>query len=296
MTRPAIPAPRSTSARRAGHRRQRPRLLVVLAALAISYAATLAWMFHTQRELLYFPPAPSSRPFDFHFQSRHGPTGGWIIPGRDPGAIVVFGGNAMALSDFDRPGGLASCSSKTWILAPYPGYEGNPGSPSEAALLEHGHAVVEWARSRHKSIIPMGISLGSGVAVSVAAQSPAGIERLLLGTPYDNMAAVAADLQPWLLPGLLLRDRFDAAGFAGRVQAPAHILRAADDEIIATPRTAALVRAFAPGQADVAVAPGGHNDIWFSRQACEWIRSSTSKDPASRQVQTLPGIHRSGHK
>jgi pimeloyl-ACP methyl ester carboxylesterase len=110
------------------------------------------------------------------------------------------------------------------------------------------------------AVVVMGRSLGSGVAVQLAAARP--IERLVLVTPFDSLVNVAREYFRWLPVGLLLRDRFDSVQWAAQVSAPVRVVIAADDEIIPRARAEALVKAFPASQVSVEVVPGvGHNTL-----------------------------------
>jgi hypothetical protein len=125
----------------------------------------------------------------------------------------------------------------------------------------------------------MGRSLGSGVAVQLAAARP--VERLVLVTPYDSLVNVAREYFRWLPVGLLMRDRYESARRASQVSAPVLVVIAGDDEIIPRKRSDAIAAAFAPGQARVVVVPGvGHNTLDLSPKYLMSVRTFLSEAPA----------------
>jgi hypothetical protein len=76
------------------------------------------------------------------------------------------------------------------------------------------------------------------------------------------MGGVAAYHFPWLPARLLLRDRYDSASYAAKVNAPTIILAAERDEVIPRASSEALYRSFRPGLASFhLVSQAGHNDI-----------------------------------
>lgn len=239
------------------------------------YAIALGWTYATQERQIYFPPPASKVPYDIRIDRGDVVLGGWISSGKEPGAIVLFGGNAMTMSNWRRRQGLSGCTDRTWVLVPYRSYEGNPGQPREQLLVDDGLAVVAWARKQYGPVSAFGISLGSGVATAVAADPHSGVDRLLLGTPYDSLANVGQDLMPWLLPRLLMKDAYDSRARAPAVKVPVWVLRADADEIVRAPRTAALLSAFAPHQARETVVSGRHDTGWATDQACQWLRAAT---------------------
>ena len=106
----------------------------------------------------------------------------------------------------------------------------------------------------------MGRSLGSGVAVQLAAARP--VNRLVLITPFDSLVSVGQDALPWLPASWLLKDRFESVNFASRVACPTLVLIAGSDEVIGPAHARKLVAAFPPGGASfIEVAGARHNDI-----------------------------------
>ena len=123
----------------------------------------------------------------------------------------------------------------------------------------------------------MGRSLGSGVAVQLAAERP--VERLVLVTAFDSLVNVAREYFRWLPVGLLMRDRYESARRAAQVSAPVLVVIAGEDEIIPRARSEALASAFAAEQVAVVVVPGvGHNTLDMSpgylEAVGEFLRSS----------------------
>lgn len=226
---------------------------------------------------IYYPPPPSPLAFDTQITSEAGSLGAWIAPGPGKGALVVFGGNAMSLAAWRDRTGIAGCTDRTLVLAPYRGYEGNPGTPGEQALVADGRRVVDWAQQRYGTVAVLGISLGSGVAAAVAAEKGNRIDRLLLGTPYDSLAEVAHDLMPWLWPRLLLRDTYDSYARAKQITVPVWVLRAKNDQLIGAARTQRLLTGF---KADIpvqeTVIDGTHESGWRTDAACQWLKSASA--------------------
>jgi pimeloyl-ACP methyl ester carboxylesterase len=98
------------------------------------------------------------------------------------------------------------------------------------------------------------------VAVHLASLRP--VARLVLVTPYDSIAGIAAQQFPWAPVHWLLQDRFDSGRYAAQVKAPTLLVAAEHDEVIPRASTALLLTRFAPGVARLEVVPGaGHNTI-----------------------------------
>jgi pimeloyl-ACP methyl ester carboxylesterase len=185
---------------------------------------------------------------------------GWVVnPGRAR-ALVYFGGNGEGLG-WLRPELERRLPHHTSYLVAYRGYGASEGRPNERALTSDALALVDEAAARHPTapVDVVGRSLGSGVAMQVAARRP--IERLVLVTPFDSLAATAGDLFPRLPVRRLIADRWDSAAVAGKVGAEVLVLRAGRDAVVRPPRTDALLTVLRPGTRVVDLPDADHNDL-----------------------------------
>lgn len=233
---------------------------VILAVALLCYMLVCAGFLVGQRALIYFPVPDRDETVEAITLRRDGVVLRVSVHRADSSrAVVYFGGNA---EDVSRALPLLRRAFPTAaIYAPhYRGYGGSTGWPGEAALVDDGVALVADVAARHADIVLIGRSLGSGVAMQVAARHPP--RRLVLVTPFDRMAALARHHYPWLPAGLLLRERYDSLAQAPALRVPTTLIVAARDSIVPPARAHALAAAFAPGVADTVVLEGaGHNDV-----------------------------------
>ena len=232
----------------------------VVAAATLMYLVVCGLLAVFQRSLLYFPQPRTNKTAATEtvtvagatlVVTTHATTGN--------GAVVYFGGNAEDVSwSVDT---LAEAFPDRALYLPhYRGYGGSTGRPTEAALLSDALAVFDHVHRTHRDVVLVGRSLGSGVAVVVAAQRP--VSRLVLVTPFDSIAAVAAAYY-WFVPvRWLLKDTYESVAHAPRVTAPTLIVAAEEDEQIPPHHAAELLRHFRPGVATMQVIAGaGHNTL-----------------------------------
>ncbi len=166
---------------------------------------------------------------------------GWRLNPGQPAALLYFGGNAESVQYQGQE--LAEWfPDQTIYLLPYRGYGASEGSPSEKALKADALAFYDSVKAEHGQIRLLARSLGTGVALHVAARRP--VDRLALITPYDSLLNVARAHYPWLPIQLLMRDRFIATTDAAVVQAPTLLLIAGLDEIIPPARAEMLATHF----------------------------------------------------
>ncbi len=167
---------------------------------------------------------------------------GWEVnPGRRRG-LVYLGGNAEPL-DGARAGLERHFPGHTLYLLAYRGYGASGGRPSQPALVGDALALHDLVTDRHphRPVDVIGRSLGSGVAMQLAARRP--VERLVLVTPFDSAAAVGQDHLPRVPMHRVLHDRWDSTAVAADVAARILVVRAGRDQVVLPPRTDALLAA-----------------------------------------------------
>ncbi len=179
---------------------------------------------------------------------------------RAPGPLVLyFGGNAEEVSWMIE--GAAAGPGVGWLLMNYRGYGASEGSPSERALVADAKTLYDHALTlpgvEAKRIYAFGRSLGSGVAVALAAERP--LAGVILATPFDSLAAVAKRYY-WYLPvDLLLRHRFDSIALAPALKQPLLCLIAQRDEIIPPVHGERLFDAWGGAKRKVMLRQASHN-------------------------------------
>jgi pimeloyl-ACP methyl ester carboxylesterase len=238
-------------------------LLRVLAGAAVLYLAACLLLWAQQRSLIYYPVATRLAQVPVEVLRRDGlKVLASVQPRPGADAVLYFGGNAEDVSRTVPQLAVQFPDAAIYALH-YRGYGGSEGRPSEEALVGDALALFDRAARGHPSITLVGRSLGSGIAVQVAAARPTA--RLVLVTPFDSLAGVAARHYPWMPVRWLLRDDYDAAAHAGRVRAPTTLLIAERDVVIPPEHARDLLRAFAPGVARAVSFPeAGHDDIGYA--------------------------------
>lgn len=251
----------------------RRTVLSTLVAIALVYGAVCALLFFAQRSLLYFPvpggQPTGAQPLDLPVEGATVRV--WTRELDGPDALVYFGGNAEDVGQ--NFGSFAAALPRHALyLVNYRGYGGSTGAPTERALFDDARAVFDHVRRRHKDVAVAGRSLGSGVAVHLARERP--VSRLVLVTPYDSIANVAAGIYPFLPVRWLIKDRFDSAARVAGVQAPVLVVIAERDEVIARARSDALVARFRRGQARVEVMEGAtHNMLEYEQLMAKFLEN-----------------------
>ncbi len=250
------------------------RQMNVLLTIGIAAAGIilLAWMF--QDRLIYFPlgdvPPPGQVGLT-HVEEVRLPTAdgltlnGWFIGSASSArasTVVVFNGNAGNRA-YRAP--LATALQEHGVqvlLFDYRGYGGNEGTPTEAGLRADARAVHSYVVGRSDvdaaRLIYFGESLGSAVAVALAAeQPPAG---LVLRSPFTSLVEVGQFHYPFLPVQLLLRDRFAAIDDIRRVDCPVLVIVGDRDRVVPLDQSRRLYDAIRPPK-ELVILEGDHNDV-----------------------------------
>lgn len=251
--------------------------LKLVAVLPLAYAALCAWLFVVQRSLIYHPvPRSAAVPvMEFQHQGqRIAVSHNGVASDR---AVLYFGGNAEDVS-VAAPALTQIFPGAAVYAVHYRGYGGSTGQASEAALVADGVALHAELACRHPHITLIGRSLGSGVAVqAAAAHAP---QRLVLVTPYDSIAALAAQQFPYVPVRWLLTDRFDSLRRVGALRVPTTVVIAQHDEVIPAANAERLAAAFSPGVATVVrLAGAGHNTVSAVPGYAEALAGTTPPRP-----------------
>jgi fermentation-respiration switch protein FrsA (DUF1100 family) len=215
----------------------------LLIVVSIGYAGGLVALFFAQRSFLFPVPtvartSPQQAGFGEAEEHVLDTADGekvivWHVPAK-PGHPVVlyFHGNGDFLAGFfGRFHDLIADGTGVVALS-YRGYAGSSGHPSERGLLSDAAAAYAFTVAHYDAarIVVWGFSLGTGVAVALAADKPVG--RLILEAPYTSTADVAASLF-WYMPvHLVMRDQFRSDERIGRVTVPLLIMHGERDRTI----------------------------------------------------------------
>jgi len=196
-------------------------------------------------ESLFIDAADGTRLHAWHARGKSGST-----------LVMYFGGNAEEVSWM-----LDDAARRTpevgWLLVDYRGYGSSGGSPSEAALVGDAIQWYDNVSKNYKSVYVFGRSLGSGVAVQLAAQRPtAGV---ILVSPFDSLVEVGKRHYPFLPVNWMLKHRFDSVALAPKISAPLLCIVATDDEIIPVEHAKRLYDAWAGEKRWVGLEGAGHN-------------------------------------
>lgn len=248
-------------------------LKIALGAAAIYALVTIsAWAL--QRRLMYFPDTTRVPP------SAEGlpDVAERLIPTPDGATIVAWYGRAAPgqptlLYFHGNGGGLATRSERIRrylvrgrgvLMMSYRGYSGGTGSPSERnnvadAGLAYDLLVREGVPPER--IVVYGESLGSGVAVQLAARRKVG--GVILDSPYTSIVELGVRSYPFLPVRWLMSDRYETLAHIGAVHAPLLIVHGEQDDIVPVDMSRALFAAASEPKLLVTYPDAGHSDHYM---------------------------------
>src|SRR6516162_4434407 len=243
---------------------------ILLIAL-VGYGGLVALLYFGQRALQYMPersrtsPAMAGLPQaeEIVLDTADGERViVWhVAPHGEKPVILYFHGNGGSLAwRAERFRALAADGIGLVALS-YRGYGGSSGRPTESGLIGDAHAAYAFAAARYpvSRIALWGESLGSGVAIALAAEKP--VARIVLESPFTSIADVAAQIY-WFLPvRWLIKDPFRSDLRVGKVTAPVLILHGERDPVVPIALGERLYALIASPKRFLRYSSGGHNDL-----------------------------------
>jgi fermentation-respiration switch protein FrsA (DUF1100 family) len=237
---------------------------------AAGYVAFVAFLYLMQRSMLYHPPSLHVTPVAAGLQAAEEiveTSDGekvtlWHVPPRDDQPVVIyFHGNAEIIAMRAARHRATIADGIGLIALSYRGYMDSTGSPTEQGLLRDAEAAYAFAASRYppQRIVLWGVSLGTGVAVALAAAHPVG--KLILEAPFTSTVDLAARLFPVVPVRWLMLDQFRSDERIAQVTAPLLVLHGERDVVVPIRFGERLFALAHEPKRFVRYPSGGHDDL-----------------------------------
>ncbi len=233
------------------------------------YITLLAVLYALQRKFIYFPhKAPPSldslsgiyteaqtQTKDHltltHWHARRGQT-----------HIVVLHGNAGNIEHRAYKFQFLADQGYSVLLIGYRGYGGNPGRPTEQNLISDSALALEWLFQKEglssKEVILFGESLGSAVAIALAAQYP--VKGLIFDGAFSSLTEIGQSIYPFLPIRYLLKDKWDSKTRIQKVKSPLLFIHSKRDSVVPFRLAESLFQAGHPPKRHIWLEDSGHND------------------------------------
>jgi fermentation-respiration switch protein FrsA (DUF1100 family) len=190
----------------------------------------------------------------------------WFLPSQVPAPVTVLflHGNAGNISHrFDKLAVLRTLGADV-LIVDYRGYGRSSGRPDEGGTYRDADAAYAHLTGVRavdpRRVVLYGESLGSAVAVDLAARKPVG--GLIMESAFTSAVDVARELFPFLPAGWLVRNRYDSVAKIVAVAAPVLLLHSRDDEFFGWHHPQRLYQAASEPKRLVELR-GGHNDAFL---------------------------------
>jgi hypothetical protein len=188
----------------------------------------------------------------------------WRAAGRAARPLVLyFHGNAGGLVNRAARFALFANAGLGLVMPSYRGYSGSQGQPSEAANIADAEAVLQMLVAEGcppRDIVLYGESLGTGVAVQLAAKYP--VRGLVLEAPYSSTVDIGRWRAPLLPVDCIMRDRYESVRHIAGVRVPLLILHGEQDGVIPIRYGQKLFAAANEPKTFIAYPQGHHSDLY----------------------------------
>ena len=220
-----------------------PQLLVVGRVLLLAVLGYLGLIFVMQRRMA-FPgtsrasprPTASAPPgvTQVWLEASFGRVEAWFF--RAEGDVhrptIIFAhGNGELIEDWQSAMEHLAAAGPNVLLVEFPGYGHSQGKPSRSSLRETFTLAFDWLAARDDvdpdRIVAHGRSLGGGAAADLASSRP--VRALVLQSTFSSATSFA---RANLVPGFLVRDRFDNLRAVADFSGPVLLMHGVRDDVI----------------------------------------------------------------
>ncbi|MDQ3292675.1 MAG: alpha/beta hydrolase [Bacteroidota bacterium] len=249
------------------------KVMVITGAVLLSFVFIILGVVYSLQDRLIFFPEILTRDYKFSFNnpfqevflktSDEAEIHALHFRAKTPkGVILYFHGNAGSLRSWGDLADDFLPYNYDFFVVDYRGFGKSTGTRTEAALhqdaqLVYQHLAKEYAEG---NIIVFGRSIGTGIAVPVAAQNKP--KCLILETPFFNFTDVAKTHYSFLPVTLLLKYTFPSDEWIQKVNCPIYIFHGTSDNVVPYSSGKKLARIADPAKTKFITIPNGnHNDL-----------------------------------
>jgi fermentation-respiration switch protein FrsA (DUF1100 family) len=175
--------------------------------------------------------------------------------------FLYFHGNGGSLRWRDERFRALIADGSGLVALSYRGYGGSSRQPTEPGLSKDAATAYAFAVARYptESIVLWGESLGSALAITIAAENPVG--HVVLEAPFTSAADVGAS-HYWFVPvRVLMKDQFRSDLRVVKVTAPVLVLHGEEDPVVPVTLGERLYGLIRAPKRFVRIARAGHDDL-----------------------------------
>jgi uncharacterized protein len=184
------------------------------------------------------------------------------------GTVVIYHGNAESAEDKLPLALVFVHAGYRALLVEYPGHGRREGGRTLKAALAASRSALSDARTQWAGpAFVVGESLGAGMAAQAVTGEESSVAGVLLITPWDSLASVAAEKLPFFPVRWMLHEPFDSVSALSRFEGAVVVIGAADDTVIPVWHAERLARLHPHAQ--FLLLPDADHDGWFNSMTIE---------------------------
>jgi len=216
----------------------------IAVSILVIYLSLCALLYLFQRKLEYLPSGELKKPeayklYEFSVEILPSYDGTelalWYKKPKDEQKeiLVFFHGNAGNLGDrADKLEMLARYTGYGIAALSYRGYPGSQGKPSEEAFIKDAEWLIKYLETQgyeKENIVLYGESLGTALAIKLAAQFE--VKALILEAPFWSALEVAKQSY-WYIPlELLMKDKYESFKHIKSIKSPTLFIHGTADNV-----------------------------------------------------------------
>lgn len=249
------------------------RLLTRILCFAIVAYLAAALALYLMQDRMLLPATPKTADLrtaenaDHHIDAwtAQGAYAGYVVTPAERearGTFIVYHGNEESAETKLPLAAVFVRAGYRVVIVEYPGHGRRGGERTmKAAAIASREALSAVLAQWRGPVYLVGESLGAGMASQVVRGNETAISGVVLITPWDSLADVAAEKYPIFPVRWLLHDRYDSIAAVSRYKGPLVIVGALRDELIPV----AHARRFASehDHARLMLLPNADHDDWF---------------------------------
>jgi hypothetical protein len=245
---------------------------IAVGIFAVFYISFGTWLTLNQERIVYQPgtrdfascPAFLSAEKVTHNGTR------MYVSGTDLPVAVLYHGNAGSACDRAGYAQLFAETGYDYIIVEYAGYGGDARTPTHTLIKQDARNVIDWLEQNNiTNITLVGESIGGGVAAYHTSLAPPA--KLLLITPFTDLAAVASQ-RFWFYPtSLLVENAYDNVTNLATYPGPTHIIHGKEDQLIPYSLGRELYDSLSGDKTFVSIENAGHNNLFAAPETFEAI-------------------------
>lgn len=239
--------------------------VVGCSVILLAFIAAVLWLFIPHRSILSQSSGTQDSVYNenylssyIQFRTSDGETlSGWFFNrGTGKELVMCFPGNSCNAGMFAVF--AEADSARSYLMLNYRGYGNSSGTLTEENMVDDACEALSHFSSTLQTdeIKLLGFSLGTGVAIQVAARNP-NVKQAILVAPFDSMASVCNLSGIWKWG---FKDLFMSVDYAPNLQCAVNVVYSEEDRTVRPESTRRLLQKFVHS-VEITRVNGNHSQV-----------------------------------